>query len=257
MDDIVQGDARGNIVVRNEDSVADHTEPGETEYLIHSLSGLSVAAGQNPQASKEDVSSDKQVHLSDLSNDLLLHIFSICDALTVGKLRQCSKEFHKLSRDRVMWLEILKRACEDLNQPISSFPQSAFSNRDIELFATARIRFQTVLRRVDDKKPIPRAMVRMIDIHGPVYSFAQSTDGRFLFVVHGAELQVWCLQTQTPTLVSSFDIGIPEDGWSRLNANIETDHSFLVYILIIGRSKVQVFLFLMASFFHSSRLIPD
>jgi hypothetical protein len=140
--------------------------------------------------------------------------------------------------DRVVWLEILKRACDDINMPISAFPHSAFSSRDIELFATAWIRFQKVLRNVEDGKRAPEKMVRIVDIHSPLHSFAQSTDGRFLFVAHSAGLQVWSLQTQTPTLVNFFEIELPDECWSRLHANIETNHSFFVYLLVIGRSQL-------------------
>ncbi|KAH8825593.1 hypothetical protein DL96DRAFT_118978 [Flagelloscypha sp. PMI_526] len=162
MDDGVQGDSGGDILVRHEDTIADHirkTQRLQPKNLVHSLSCLSVTPSHSPQTTREDDSLNNQARMNVLSNDLLLHIFSICGASTVGKLRQCSKELYKLSMDRVVWLEILKRACDDINMPISAFPHSAFSSRDIELFATAWIRFQKVLRNVEDGKRAPEKMM--------------------------------------------------------------------------------------------------
>ena len=136
-----------------------------------------------------------------------------------------------------VWLAILKRTCAYLNLPVPSYPQSAVSRRDVELFATAWIRFQTVLRNTKDGKPPPHAMVRRVSIEGPIYSFAQTSDGRFLFVLHTAGLQVWCLQDASPTLTSSFEMDIPGDCWSRVSVNVETENSFLVYLLITAQSQ--------------------
>ncbi|KAH8825596.1 hypothetical protein DL96DRAFT_1681802 [Flagelloscypha sp. PMI_526] len=230
-------DPSQQIVVEEEDAIADRmqsTDLSQSEGLTNpSPEGRSCSLQENQKSN----ASSKQVRLSDLSNDLLLHIFSICDPKTISKLRQCSRGLYEFSTAKAVWLEVLKRTCAYLNLPVPSDPRSTFTSRDIELFATAWIRFQTTLRNAKDgTHPVP-ATVRRIRIDGSLSSLALSADGRFLFAVHSAGLQVWCLHTASPTMVSSFDMEIPGDSWSRLCANVETENSFLVYFLISAKSK--------------------
>ncbi|KAH8825695.1 hypothetical protein DL96DRAFT_1609645 [Flagelloscypha sp. PMI_526] len=213
-------------------------EQWQTEHLDRFLStSVSVSQSHFPQRSQVKALSSKQACLSDLPHDLLLRIFSICDARTAGRLRQCSRGLMELSNYLVVWLEILKRTCTDLCLPVPSFPQKKVSSSDVELLATAWIRFQCLLRGAKDGKPPPHRIIRLIDIEGPVHFFRQSSDGRFLFVLSSTGIQVWDLQMAKPTKVCSFGMDIPDDCWAWLSINVETDNSFFVYLLIIAQSE--------------------
>ncbi|KAH8825591.1 hypothetical protein DL96DRAFT_118896 [Flagelloscypha sp. PMI_526] len=159
-----------DIAAQQHATIEDHilsTNPSQTENPVQSFSNsLSLAESESLQSSQENSFSNKLARLRDFSNDLLIYIFSLCDARNVGRLRQCCKYFRDLSIAKVVWLEILKRSCSDLNLPAPAFPERAFSSREIELLATSWIRFQTVLRNPRDGKPPPHTMVRKVVIQG-------------------------------------------------------------------------------------------
>ncbi|KAH8825662.1 hypothetical protein DL96DRAFT_120470 [Flagelloscypha sp. PMI_526] len=214
-------------------------ERPQREIASQSLSrSLEVAKGSSTQTSYGPHPGKQG--LPNLPYDLLLHIFSICDARTVGKLRQCSREFHALSTDQIVWLEILERTCTELNLPLPSFPHSAMSSSDIELLATAWIRFQSLLRTVKDGKPPPHKIIRRIDTKGVVRAMDTSPDGRFLFIVHREGLGVWDLQTPSPTLAGCFEFEIPVFRSLILRIVLETNNSFLVYANLEGPSQKYV-----------------
>ncbi|KAH8834434.1 hypothetical protein DL96DRAFT_1580543 [Flagelloscypha sp. PMI_526] len=176
--------------------------------------------------------------LSNLPNDLLLYIFSNCDARTIGKLRQCSQEFFELSQKQTLWLEVLKATCQGLSLPIPSFHENELSGSNIELLATAWIRFQVILKHVQDQKPPLCKRVRSIEITRPVLGLCQSADGRFLFILDGVGMQVWNLYTPSPTLAGSFDIEIIEYGYV-MSVEDESNTSSIVLLLIHGGGKNQ------------------
>ncbi|KAH8801828.1 hypothetical protein DL96DRAFT_786008 [Flagelloscypha sp. PMI_526] len=231
MDTMFKIDPSLGIIVLHDDIVVDlmHcNENPQREIASQSLSrSLEVAKGSGTQTS-HGPHPGRQGSLN-LPYDLLLHIFSICDARTIGKLRLCSREFHELSTDQAVWLKILERTCSDLNLPLPSFPRSAMSSPDIELLATAWIRFQSLLRTVKDGKPPPHKIIRRIDTKGVIYAFKASSDGRFLFIVHRKGLGVWDLQTPSPTLAGCFEFEIPNARSPILRITLETNNSFLVY----------------------------
>ncbi|KAH8806720.1 hypothetical protein DL96DRAFT_1822340 [Flagelloscypha sp. PMI_526] len=117
-----------------------------------------------------------------------------------------------------------------------SFLRGLSSSSDIELLATAWIRFQALLQIVNDGKPPPHKISRLIDNQGPLYLLEQSSDGQFLFVVNNSGIQVWNLQTPSPALVDTFEIDIPEDCSPNLSVVAETCNSFLVYLLLDSQS---------------------
>ncbi|KAH8825600.1 hypothetical protein DL96DRAFT_1609389 [Flagelloscypha sp. PMI_526] len=188
-------------------------------------------------AGKHEDAPNEQVSMSNLPNDVVLYIFSMCDARTIGKLRQCCTDFWAVSHNQIVWLEVLKETCADLCLPMLSFQQDEHSSSDIELLATAWIRFQRVLRNTPDGITPPYKLVRSIEIadSSNVLNLDQSPDGRFLFLAHNGGIRVWSLQTRSPTLVSTFDMDISQDCWASLAVCIETDHSYLVYMFILGR----------------------
>ncbi|KAH8825604.1 hypothetical protein DL96DRAFT_119234 [Flagelloscypha sp. PMI_526] len=222
---------------KQQDDTSTERLQGETLGQLLSRS-LSISESYSLEKYPEKVVYKSQVSLSNLPNDLLLRIFSLCEARTISKLRQCCKGFYELSTEQVVWLSVLKRTCTELNLPIPSFPESGFSNSDIELLATAWIRFESVLRQAKDGQPLPHKMVHLLDINieGPILSFDQSPDGRFLFVVQTVGIRVWSLQTSSPTLVASFELEIPGDCWKNLCVGTESNSSYLMYLLVSTRS---------------------
>ncbi|KAH8823264.1 hypothetical protein DL96DRAFT_1617060 [Flagelloscypha sp. PMI_526] len=175
------------------------------------------------------------INFGELSNDVLLHIFSMCSARTVAQLRQSCKQLRRLSNDQTVWLAVLKTTCTELSLPVPTFLQKAFSRSDIELLATSWIRFQWVLRNAKDAQvPTPR-MVRRIGIIERVYSLELSPDGQFLFILTSSGIQIYTLQSPSPILVASFAIDIPEDGWAALISLIEDNHSFIIFLHVVAR----------------------
>ncbi|KAH8823305.1 hypothetical protein DL96DRAFT_1617193 [Flagelloscypha sp. PMI_526] len=174
--------------------------------------------------------------LNSLPIDLLLRIFSLCNAQTVAKLRQCCQEFREVSHEQIVWLEVLRRTCTDLNLPIP-LPQTKHTSTDVELLATTWIRFQLVLKSVKDETPPPRKTVRSINITELVISLQQSPDGRFLFVLHNSGIYVWCLEATVPHLVHTFAMELPSNGWSLLYFATESNNSVIVYLRISSRSQ--------------------
>ncbi|KAH8826556.1 hypothetical protein DL96DRAFT_1608299 [Flagelloscypha sp. PMI_526] len=203
----------------------------QQEDLMRSFKSHSLEVTNSPSSPHDQgtMFSKKQPRLSDLPNDLLLRIFSMCEARTVRRLRQCCKNFRELSTNQVVWLSVLKRTCLEINLPMPSFSQSAFTNSEVELLATAWLRFQSVLRTAKDGQPPPHKIVRLIRIKERFHSFDQSPDGRFLFVLQSSGLRVWDLWTPSPTQVGSFNMELPEDCWSQISVTFETDNSFLLY----------------------------
>ncbi|KAH8823303.1 hypothetical protein DL96DRAFT_269755 [Flagelloscypha sp. PMI_526] len=202
------------------------------EFVAHSPSNEQNFATQQSQHSYSSGQRlpDNKGNLVDLPNDLLLHIFSICDARTVAKLRQCCKAFYELSKEQIVWLEVLKRTCKDLDLPFPSFPRTTGANIDIELLATAWIRFQRVLRYAHSTQPPPHQIVRTIDIATDLLCFHQTLDGRFLFLVHSTGIRVWSLAAASPQLTNSFTLEIPGDCPSLLCCGTESDTSFILYL---------------------------
>ncbi|KAH8813648.1 hypothetical protein DL96DRAFT_1715966 [Flagelloscypha sp. PMI_526] len=186
---------------------------------------------------KEPELHSKQANLSNLPNDLLLHIFSMCNAQTVAQLRQCCKTFDELSNEQIVWLAVLKRTCSDLNLPVPSIPPNACSKSDIELRATAWIRFQLVLRNLEDGLPPFHKTIRSIAIEEHISDLEQTPDGQFLFALHDSGLRVWTLQTPSPILVGSFAVDIPSDSKSIMTIEMETDNSFVACLRIVAQSQ--------------------
>ncbi|KAH8823263.1 hypothetical protein DL96DRAFT_267989 [Flagelloscypha sp. PMI_526] len=175
-------------------------------------------------------------NLRDLPNDILLHIFSMCCAKTIVKLRQCCKMFGELSKDQTLWLSVLRRTCTDLDILVPSFPRKVFLGSDVELFATSWIRFQSVLKSTKAETPSHK-IVRLIDPGAPVLSIRQSPDGQFLFILNSTRIQVWSLQTSSPTAMSSLPLEVPEDVWVVLAVELESTLSFVVHVLMDSPSQ--------------------
>ncbi|KAH8823283.1 hypothetical protein DL96DRAFT_1617104 [Flagelloscypha sp. PMI_526] len=170
---------------------------------------------------------EHEASLRNLPHDLLLYIFSLSEAQTVAQLRQCCKQFRELSNEHIVWLDVLKRSCANLNLPVPSFPQNSCSSQDIELLATAWIRFQLVLRNVQDGVPPPHKIARLIDTGGHVHALHQTPDGQFLFVLHSTGLRVWTLHTSSPKLVGFYELDIPSDARALLTIERENDTNFM------------------------------
>ncbi|KAH8823307.1 hypothetical protein DL96DRAFT_1617202 [Flagelloscypha sp. PMI_526] len=177
-----------------------------------------------------------QAALDNLPIDLLLRIFSLCSAQTIAKLRQCCKYFCQLSHEQIVWLEVLKRTCTDLDVPFPSFPQTTRSSADIELHATAWIRFQLALGQAKDGQPLSYKIVRPVHITEHIHSFEQSIDGRFLFVLHNTRILVWSLDTNLPRVVHSCAVEIPEQSWASLSCEAETNSSVILYLFVAAFS---------------------
>ncbi|KAH8823306.1 hypothetical protein DL96DRAFT_269822 [Flagelloscypha sp. PMI_526] len=187
---------------------------------------------------KEQDFHPKQATLCNLPHDLLLHIFQMCNAQTVAKLRQCCKEFSELSNEQIVWLEVLKRTCADVNLSIPSFPQNTGpgSRADIELFSTAWLRFQSVLRRAQDGHSLPHKIIRHIHVTEHILSLKLSPDGRFLFFLHNTGIQVWSVGTVSPHLAHSFAVKTPNGCRSSLYLETESNGSIILYLLMNGFS---------------------
>ncbi|KAH8825602.1 hypothetical protein DL96DRAFT_119156 [Flagelloscypha sp. PMI_526] len=174
---------------------------------------------------------------SRLSDDLLLYIFSICDARTIGNLRQCCKEFHDLSHSQIVWLEVLKTTCAALSLPAPSLHHDERSSSDIEHHATAWVRFQRVLRNAREDRLPPYKSVRSFETTRRVLALQQTPDGRFLFVVDTDGIQVWNLQTASPVLAGSLAIEIPEGGGCSMTVENESENTFIMPLLIENDSE--------------------
>ncbi|KAH8823304.1 hypothetical protein DL96DRAFT_269771 [Flagelloscypha sp. PMI_526] len=174
----------------------------------------------------------KQVTLTNLPHDLLLRIFSLSSAHTVVKLRQCCKEFYKLSKEYIVWLQVLKRTCAELDLPVPSFPHTTRTSVNTELLATAWVRFQSVLKSAKHGQPLPYKRAHPIDITEPILTFEQSVDGRFLFVVHNTRINVWSLAANSPHLAHSYAVEIPEQCWASLSFETEGSDSIVLYLFL-------------------------
>ncbi|KAH8833432.1 acyl transferase/acyl hydrolase/lysophospholipase [Flagelloscypha sp. PMI_526] len=191
----------------------------------------------NESHTKSQDSSRKKVTMSSLPDDLLLYLFSMCGARAISRLRQCCKMFYELSHTRIVWLEVLKSTCGELNIAVPPFQENEGTSSSFELLATAWIRFQKVLRNAKDGKPPPHKIVRSIKLTNSVFNVEQSSDGRFLFTIDTGGIRVWNLLSPQPTLVASFKLEIPEeDSWNTITVYLETSTSFLVYLGIIAPS---------------------
>ncbi|KAH8825608.1 hypothetical protein DL96DRAFT_1609408 [Flagelloscypha sp. PMI_526] len=175
--------------------------------------------------------------LSNLPNDLLLYIFSVCSAQTIGVLRQCCKEFNRLTHTQIVWLKVLETACADLNLPMPSFQRNEHSSSDVELLATAWIRFQWALRTASHRKPPLPKRVRSISTTATVINLEQSADGRFLFVADTAGIRVWDLLSPSPTLMSSLEIELSGSTWGKLSVETLSNNGYLVYLCASGLSR--------------------
>ncbi|KAH8825607.1 hypothetical protein DL96DRAFT_1609404 [Flagelloscypha sp. PMI_526] len=214
------------------------TRSSQEEDLVQSFSrGLAITNRHSLDDSERVHPSSKQPCLNDLPDDILLRIFAMCDARTVGRLRQCCKNFSQLSTDQVVWLSVLEGTCTELNLPMPSFSQSAFASAEVELLATAWLRFQLVLRTAKDGQPLPSKTVHLIGVQERLHCFDQSPDGRFLFVLQSSGMQVWDIQTSSPTQVSSFNMEIHDDAWSHISVTFETNNSFLLYPVFVSQSQ--------------------
>ncbi|KAH8825587.1 hypothetical protein DL96DRAFT_1609359 [Flagelloscypha sp. PMI_526] len=199
------------------------------------FTGLSVTS-RNLQNCQVNSFSSKQVNLSNLPNDLILYIFSKCDARTVGKLRQCCKEFYQHSHQLIVWLEVLRETCMDLNLPIPSFQRNEEPSLSIELLATAWIRFSLALRKATDgKPPSPHRMVRGTEIPGQVLGLQQSPDGQFLFIIHTSGIRVFNLQYPLPISIGSFAMEIPAGSGLGLSVEYESNNSFILHLSVNAR----------------------
>ncbi|KAH8823299.1 hypothetical protein DL96DRAFT_269673 [Flagelloscypha sp. PMI_526] len=177
-----------------------------------------------------------QTNLTNLSNDLLLSIFSICDARSIVKLRQCCIDLREVSYNHTVWFEVLKGTCIDLGLPVPTFPQTTSTSTDFERLATAWIRFQSVLSYAKDGQPPPHKMVRSIDITERIIALQQSLDGRFLFVLHTTGIRVWSLEDVSPLQVHYFGAECPTNFEAFLWVVNETSNSTIL-CLVWGTAK--------------------
>lgn len=149
------------------------------------------------------------MQFSELPPELMIAILSFADALSILRLRQCSKIFYNISQERTVWVNALRTCCLEHQALFSAFPTSSMSLVQLEHCALAQLRFlrrlQTSLQSgdLDDfaKHIVPVARVRTVgrrldpDVGAAPFKVGFLVPGgRFLFTLNAEdELSVWDL----------------------------------------------------------------
>ncbi|KAH8814608.1 hypothetical protein DL96DRAFT_418338 [Flagelloscypha sp. PMI_526] len=82
--------------------------------------------------------------LDTLPEDLLVTLISFCSIHTIVALRRCSKMLESISRQRLIWLTVLREQIEEADMTLAQiypFSPKCTTSLDLELYATARYRF--------------------------------------------------------------------------------------------------------------------
>ncbi|KAH8804194.1 hypothetical protein DL96DRAFT_636202 [Flagelloscypha sp. PMI_526] len=131
---------------------------------------------------------------TDLSHQILIH----CSIHTVLAVRSCSKRLNVLTRDKYLWIRILKLVCTNIQLFFPSYPVDEMDIMQIEEAATAYLRFPKRASQSwaqDPNASIPH--VRNVLLKPPakykMTSVSVVRGGRFLLTLDGTTMYLWDL----------------------------------------------------------------
>ncbi|KAH8814610.1 hypothetical protein DL96DRAFT_1624302 [Flagelloscypha sp. PMI_526] len=132
--------------------------------------------------------------LESLPEDVLVAFLSSCSIQTILSLRRCSRTLENISRQRLVWLTVLREQIEEADMTLAQFypyTLECTTSLDLELYATARYKF---FWRLGNQLNCPPCSVGTLHApNGPWRAAAISFGGQWIAAIHDQRFQIYHL----------------------------------------------------------------